>query len=111
MNATTSAPARQRKPRSKPARSVRLIFPPEGTSTGVIRLTVGKEAADYFINFVAADFGRGFKVEKIGLDCRESAYAVNIDGETRSCECKGFLRHGHCKHADGIAALIAAGKL
>ena len=45
------------------------------------------------------------------IDCRESAYAVNIDGEKCSCECKGFASHGHCKHSDGIAALIAAGKL
>ena len=35
----------------------------------------------------------------------------NIDGDKRTCECKGFLHHGHCKHADGIAALIAAGQL
>ena len=102
--------AGQRKPRPKPQRFVRLIVSPAMDGTGVIRLTVAKKAADYFLTFLPADFGRGFKVEKIGLH-ESGSYAVNIDGEKRSCECKGFMRHGHCKHADGIAALIAAGRL
>ena len=111
MNATTSAPARQRKPRTKPQRFVRLMVSPAVDGTGVVRLTVAKKAADYFLTLIPADFGRGFKVEKIGLHETEGDYAVNIDGDKRSCECKGFGRHGHCKHSDGLAALIAAGKL
>ena len=111
MNATTSAPASQRKPRTKPARSVRLEVGPEGNGLGIVRITVGKEYADYFLTILPADFGRGFAVEKIGLTCNDPAYHVNIDCEKRTCECKGFLRHGHCKHADGLAALIAAGRL
>ena len=50
MNATTSAPARQRKPRSKPQRFVRLLVSPAVDGTGVIRLTVAKKADDYFLN-------------------------------------------------------------
>lgn len=111
MDTNTSASPRQRKPRSKPQRGIRLCIKPEGTSPGVVRLTVGKDSADYFLTELPADFGRAFKVEKIGLECGESAYAVNIDGVKRSCECKGFLHHGHCKHADGIAALVAVGWL
>jgi hypothetical protein len=107
MNATPTLPTRQRKPRAKPARSIRLCVKPDGKSPGVVNIRVGKEAADYFLTELPADFGRGFKVEKIGLDCRESAYAVNVDSERRSCECKGYLHHGHCRHVDGLAALIA----
>jgi hypothetical protein len=110
MNATATAPARQRKPRPKPARFVRLAVRPEGTAPGVVSIRVGKEAADYFLTPVAADFGRGFLVEKIGLHA-DGKYAVNLDGDKRTCECKGFLRHGHCKHSDGLAALVAAGRL
>ena len=84
---------------------------PETDALGVVRIWIGKEYADYFLTLLPADFGRGFKVEKIGLHATEPGYAVNIDGDKRSCECKGFLRHGHCKHADGLAALIAAGRL
>ena len=110
MNATTSAPTRQRKPRSKPQRFIRLRYKPEGTSPGIVSIRVGKEAADYFLTPVPADFGRGFLVEKIGLHA-DGKYAVNIDSEKLSCECKGFGRHGHCKHSDGLAALVAAGQL
>jgi hypothetical protein len=66
---------------------------------------------DYFLTPMPADFGRAFKVEKVGLTVNDPPYHVNIDRGKRSCECKGFLRHGHCKHADGLAALIAAGRL
>jgi hypothetical protein len=111
MNASTSAPARQRKPRTKPARSIRLCVRPEGETPGVVRITVGRKAADYFLTLLPADFGRGFKVEKIGTDTDEAAYHVNVSAEGRTCECQGYLRHHHCKHGDGLAALIAAGRL
>ncbi len=100
-----------RKPRPKPARSIRVCVRPEGAAPGVVRITVGKQAADYFLTELPADFGRGFKVEKIGLECDESAYHVNFNGAERTCECQGYLRHQHCKHSDGLAALIAAGRL
>jgi hypothetical protein len=111
MNGNATAPARQRKPRPRPARFIRLCIKPEGTSPGVVRITVGQEHADYFLTAIPADFGRGFRVEKVGLHENDPPYHVNIDADKRTCECKGFLRHGHCKHADGIAALIAAGRL
>jgi hypothetical protein len=111
MNGITSAPARQRKPRPKPERVIRLCIKPEGKAPGIVSIRVGNEAADYFLTAVPADFGRGFLVEKVGIDRDTARYHVNVDGEKRSCECKGFLRHHHCKHADGIAALIAAGRL
>jgi hypothetical protein len=55
-----------------------------------------------------ADFGGGFAVEKI---TDGTTYHVNLDGERGTCECKGFLHHAHCKHVEGLAALIAAGRL
>ena len=108
MNATASAPARQRKARSKPARSIRLCVRPHEQGPGVVRITVGGKEADYFLTELAADFGRGFQLEKIGA---EESYHVNVEGVRKTCECKGYLRHSHCKHADGLAALIAAGRL
>ena len=115
MNATATAPSRQRnvarKPRTKPARSIRLEVRPEDNGLGIVRINIGTEHDNYFLTLIPADFGRGFKVEKIGLTCNEPPYCVNIDGENKTCECKGYLKWGHCKHADGLAALIAAGKL
>jgi hypothetical protein len=108
---TATAPARQRRPRPKPARSVRLVIRPRGRAPGIINLTVGKKSADYYLFAIPADFGIGFRVVKVGIDATEGEYAVNIDGDKRTCDCKGHAHHGHCKHADGIAALIAAGQL
>jgi hypothetical protein len=31
---------------------------------------------------------------------------VNIDGDRKTYECKGYLKWGHCKHSAGVAALI-----
>ncbi len=105
------APVRRRNPRPKPARSIRLCVRPEGPVPGVVRIVVGKKSADYFLTELPADFGRGFQLEKIGPDGTEAAYHVNIENERRACECQGFTRHQHCKHGDGLAALIAAGRL
>ena len=111
MNATTTTPTRQRKPRPKPERRIRLITTPTALQPGIVRIRVAAEATDYFLFTLAADFGRGFRLEKIGTEGNDDHYHVNIDGDTKTCECKGHLRHGHCKHGDGLAALIAAGKL
>ena len=53
-----SAPARQRKPRQKPARSIRLCVRPTAENAGVLRITVGQEAHDYLLTELPADFGR-----------------------------------------------------
>jgi hypothetical protein len=106
---TATASPRQRKPRPKPQRSIRLSVPlnAEGRN-GLVSITVGKQTDEYYVSRIPADFGKGFSLEKLGSD---DVYCVNIDGQKHTCECKGHARHGHCKHADGLAALIVAGKL
>ena len=93
MSTTTATAApRQRKPRPKPARSIRLCVRPTAETAGVVRITVGKEPADYLLTEVPADFGRGFLVEKVCFDA-PAAYHVNIDGDKRTCECQGHYSH------------------
>jgi hypothetical protein len=109
MATTTTRPvSRQRKPRPKPQRFIRLCVKPCDGAPGVVRISVGGKSQDYFLCPLAADFGAAYLLEKIG---GEEAYHVNLNGEQSSCECKGFLAHGHCKHRDGLAALAAAGRL
>jgi hypothetical protein len=108
MNINAPSTPRQRKRRVKPARFICLRLKPHGLNSGVVEITVGKEKTEYLLAELAADYGRGFELEKIGSD---EAYQVNIDTDKRRCNCKGHERWGHCKHADGWAALIAAGRL
>jgi hypothetical protein len=113
MNATTPAPSRQRKPRAKPARSIRLLVRPAG-GTGVVRVHVGRQSTDYTLREFRSEIGgRAFELVKAGPDADGEVYHVRLTGDPRqdSCSCKGFVRHSHCKHRDGLAALLAAGRL
>jgi hypothetical protein len=49
-------------------------------------------------------------VEKVG-DPEGTAYHVNLNADGNLCDCQGQARWHHCKHADGLAALAATGKL
>ena len=65
--------------------------------------------------------GLAFRVEK--LDHLEPGEPDNYDialdpdgitdpdGGAHSCECKGYLKWGHCKHIESLLALIEAGVL
>jgi hypothetical protein len=113
MHATATAPARQRKPRAKPARSIRLVVRPDG-GTGVVRINVGKQSADYSLREFRSDVGgRAFELVKVGLEADGECYHVRLTGNARqdSCDCRGFTRHSHCKHRDGLAALVAVARL
>ena len=109
MNATATVASRQRKPRAKPARSIRLAVPlnAEGKN-GLASITVGKKTDEYFLTRIAADWGTAFQLEKLGAD---EVYHVNLNGAADTCDRKGHLRHGHCKHSEGLRALARAGKL
>jgi hypothetical protein len=110
MNANNPTPTRQRTPRSKPARTIRLWVRPSDERAGVIRIVVGQQVQDYVLEILLTDYGRGFCLKKVGYQS-PTPYHVNIDGAERSCDCPGFTQHNHCKHSDGLTALIAAGRL
>jgi hypothetical protein len=106
------------RPRVKPARKLGWVFRHPEHGYGVLRVaeTVGRKVVvdDYFVLPIPADFGVAFEVTKLvpgkGADTR---YAVNLggEGEPATCECKGFLEWGHCRHVSGLQALRAAGRL
>ena len=105
--ASLSTPA----PRVKPARTIRLALAPLPSSPGVVTITARGKTGDYLLSSTPSDFGEAFRLEKFPPQGGEVYHVLlNADG-TRSCECKGFLRWGRCKHADGLAALKRAGRL
>ncbi len=106
---TVQKPRKVRKPAVRTAR-VKVPFSAD-CGHAVVTLTVGKQADDYLIRRLPSDFGTAFAVEKVA-DPDGHSYAVCLNGNgTGTCECLGYLRHGHCKHVEGLAALVRAGKL
>src|SRR5205807_2565568 len=105
-----------RRPRVKPAR--RCLLAGE-----VLKLTVGQSTDVYAFRQLPADFGVGAQVTKQEPVRDEAGRLVEVrDGEVyhvlanpkdgrHSCDCLGFLRHGHCKHVEALSALLARGKL
>jgi len=81
----------------------------------VLRLTdAGKETL-FFVDRIASEVGgaafRLTKFEQFQRGDDDAVYNVLLDGRRSSCECKGHLRHGHCRHVEALTALRAAGKL
>ena len=98
-------------PATKSSKHNRLSFVASERQTGgVLTLTTDRTAEDYaVVESIANAEGRGFAVAKYeGDEC----YSV-FCGRTvpTSCDCPGFERHGHCKHATALEKLIAEGAL
>jgi hypothetical protein len=103
---TTATATRTRKQPQRSAKVVRL------GNCFVLWLTVDKNTTAYRMVPLPSDFGRAVRLEKADKgDGQSETYDVLLDGERSTCECKGFLRHSHCKHVSGIAAVIASGQL
>jgi hypothetical protein len=87
------------------SRSIRLLHPPNGEGIGMLCLTNRRKHAFYmFKEIPCAIGGRGFTLWRLDKDQR---YCVRVGKpEESSCECLGFLAHGHCKHIDGIRILM-----
>jgi hypothetical protein len=115
-------------PPVKPGRQNKHPCPERTLSMGkvvngcfAVRITVGKAVSSYFVEPVAdCSFGHGFKFVKFDCDRtpgEPDEYHVNLDGTRSTCECKGWLRHGWhrtaegeltaCKHLDALLALVA----
>lgn len=92
------------------ARSICLVRAPGGDGVGVFSIQVGKDTAFYAMHEMPCDIGgRGFAVHRLGLG---NLYHVRVGTpEECSCECKGFLVHGSCRHVLGLLALIREGML
>jgi hypothetical protein len=103
----------QPRSRVKPQRFVKIAV---GASADnplvIITIKVGSKSDDYCVKPLPADFGAAYEVEKLFNPEGAPAYTVHLsDDGAQSCECKGHLRWGHCKHGQALWALRQAGKL
>jgi hypothetical protein len=94
----------------KPARSAKVQK--VGTST-ILWLTVGKLTTAYRVTPLRSQLGDpAFRLTKANQGAGEpEQYDVQVNGPRSTCECLGFLKHGHCKHVAGLQAIIASGRL
>lgn len=105
---------RTRKPRPKAARFIRWLTSPlsPNNSLAAIRIICGRVIRHYYVREFDAPEGRAFELEVINVNFKHedrTRYAVffHQNGQDRSCECLGFEKWGHCKHIEGLAALLA----
>ena len=95
--------------RKRPALEWTPVDEPHGPAIGLLTLHTARESTDYRVEEFGADGGRGICLLKLteGSDATESAYCLFVSpaGEV-GCECRGFVRWGHCKHADAVKACL-----
>lgn len=86
-------------------RTVRLLRPPTPPAPGVLAIVSPRETQFYVFQEIPCDIGgRGFSLHRLGLG---ALYHLRIGRpDESSCECMGFLAHGHCKHVRALSALI-----
>ena len=91
-------------------RSIRLVCPPDASGVGVLCFSSRSGQVFYaFKEIPCAIGGRGFAVHRLGLG---ELYHLRVGKPVEcSCECLGFLAHGHCKHIQGIMALLEHGEI
>jgi hypothetical protein len=67
----------------------------------------------YLVTALPSDFGRAYRLCPLfdAMLREQRTYDVLLWGKKSSCDCLGFLRHGHCKHLDALRDLCRRHKL
>lgn len=96
----------------KATRKIRLITPETETTPAVVRIEAGRKVALYSVKEIENELGvgRAFQIREIGTKDAET-YSCIATGDEQTCDCIGHQKHQRCKHADGLAALVIAGRI
>jgi hypothetical protein len=88
-------------------RSFRILARPANGKPGRLRLTIDGETTDYLFSLMEGDGETFSLVVTWRQDHQRDAYHVCVrhDGDCE-CDCWGWLRHGHCKHAAVTVPLL-----
>lgn len=117
MSTVTQNRKAVKKAPSKPQRFCRLDGRVTVGEPAILTLHVAGKENDYLLEVVPNNLGEVFRLTKLeyvddGPAERGDVYHVCFEDQfNHTCECKGFLRHGHCKHLDSLKALREAGRL
>src|SRR5947209_7473199 len=87
----------------KPAPRFLSLAPAAAGPGHLLTLKVGKDVDNYDLSEIPADDGRGFALVKLSVVPADlddgDVYHVLVNGPHAGvCDCKGFARHGRCKH-------------
>lgn len=114
MPATFTELLPRREHRAAPAMRWTPADEPSGPRVGVLAIDTPRAACVYAVETFPAD-GAGYGVCLLklapGTDATEGHYCLSVAPGGVACECKGFVRWGHCKHADAVSAALANGWL
>ena len=77
---------------------------------------MGKEAQDYEVRNLPAQFGIAFMLTKLSVQGPTVSYHCNVNAENPQdvetlCDCTGHQRYGYCKHPRVITRLLERGEL
>jgi hypothetical protein len=91
-----------------PSRVIRLLQSPDAYRPGLLVIAAKRSTQYYVFKEIPCEIGaRAFAIHRLGLG---DVYHVRVGApHDCSCECLGFLRHGHCKHVQGLSALVGHG--
>lgn len=118
---TTNKPVKQRKPRPRPERSLRVLKPIDHTRHGIIEITVGSDVNDYGLQLLGPAYdGQDLGIELQKDDGQVYHVCLAVDPARTTCDCHGFQRwigssqwaDGRgCKHLDAARRLLELGLL
>jgi hypothetical protein len=116
MPTTLNRPAKSaRKPQP---RACRLLAAPRAGRVGLLSITEGAKFDIYSV--IPLSLGEGYpdasaayRLEKhVDHGAEPCVYDVLFDGRGKaSCDCRGHVRYGYCRHSSALTALIAKGRL
>jgi hypothetical protein len=96
--------------RPKSPRKIKVVARPcpSGGAPGELSITDGRGVTASYAYSVHPGEAAPATVVYLGRLGSSDVYRVVIDpAGGHDCDCPGFVHHGHCKHADGLAALLA----
>lgn len=85
-------------------RTITLVRPPDDRGVFVFCIQTKRDTSFYVAQQIPCQIGgTGYAVHRLGFG---ELLHVRVGSRADcSCECLGFLRHGHCRHVSGLLAL------
>ena len=90
-----------------------MDYPTADYPFGVVLVSVGSQAAFYDVSEIDCQFPDCRAFHLVKRDDSDSDYHVCLsmtNPNDHTCECQGFLRHGHCRHVTAAIFVAATPK-